>query len=212
MRRSHFIASTLLALLLVLATGGRADNADYAEHLGLRWQQVGRPALSRRALEDALSADPKREKSWRGLAVACQRLEQPACEATAWEGLIQHFGDEEARWLAADAAWRAAGEPERVLALWADVTRRRGDDRLAALRYAQALREAGRHEEALGYARRAVALWPTSREATLLLGELYLERGDLRAAQAEFERGLRAHPGDPHLQTGLRRALGYGPQ
>jgi Flp pilus assembly protein TadD len=162
---------------------------------------------------DAMGPEKRREVAielWATLAEARRTLGDLPGVAQAIEQIaIVSRSTDPNDWIAAARAWIDAGRPEAGEPAAHKAVELRPDHPATQLTAAMIYARIGDSGRAIGHGRIAWNLDPKNLDTALMIGELYLTRGENREAKYVLEIALGHHPGDPRLRAALARAQGY---
>ena len=104
-----------------------------------------------------------------------------------------------------DAGWKALrdGNTRRALSLFDEALTMRPNDPVLLVGSGSALHAERRPREAMARLQRAIELRPDLKQASVLLGHIAFDEGDVALAIRTYENALKQAPGDPVLLTTL---------
>ena len=104
-----------------------------------------------------------------------------------------------------DAGWKALhdGNTRRALSLFDEALTMRPNDPVLLVGAGSALHAERRQREAMARLQRAIELRPDLKQASVLLGHIAFDEGDVALAIRTYENALKHAPGDPVLLTTL---------
>ena len=174
--------------------------------LAVYYLQANRPAEAERILVPIVERYPKLAAGRYLLGEIYIIRGKPDLAAAQFEELVRQFPDEPTAHFRLAGAYGRLGRGKEALAELDRVAKAKAMDTTADyhLERARVLLVLGRPEEALQSARTAERIQPGRPQASLLLGQIYAQRGDAKAAREMFTKAAEAGGGEAagHLALG----------
>lgn len=167
--------------------------------------QANRPAEAERLLAPIVERLPKLAAARLLLGSTYMIREKPDLAAAQFEELVKQFPDEPAARFQLAGAYTRMGRGKAALAELDRVAKALDTTAWYHLERARTLLVLGRFDDALQAARTAERMVPGQGQTFLLLGQIYVQRGDARAAREMFSKAAEVGGGEAraHLALGL---------
>lgn len=182
-------------------------NADSRASLGHALLRLGEEAAARRELQQALTDQPASAEGCQALGNALQALGSTDLAMTAYHLALQRNPKLAAAHQDLGILQQALGQTQAALASLARASELQPDSATAWCNLGTAYHDMRQYERAERCYRRATEIDPAHAAAHAHLAVLCMDRGDVLAAQAEFDLALARNPGDLRTRSNQLWAL-----